>query len=242
MKEKKLPENDVFEDERVRPLRRSGWLATRPLEVQKAILQIGKIQIFPSGKYLYHVGDPPRQMYGIAEGQLEMIFPVHGRSDLVVHTAGKGSWFAHPAVLADQRMATSARTLYRTVALVISQDRLFDFLERHPQYNREFFSMLHYTRRVAQDLLTEAISFSSTERVARRIAFLFEADREEFQSGKFKISQEKLASLLGLSATSVQRAIRILKSRNLIETGYGVITVLDIEGLFNFIKDSETEK
>ena len=216
MKEKKLPENDVFEDERVRPLRRSGWLATRPLEVQKAILQIGKIQMFPSGKY--------------------------GRSDLVVHTAGKGFWFAHPAVLADQRMATSARTLYRTVALVISQDRLFDFLERHPQYNREFFSMLHYTRRVAQELLTEAISFSSTQRVARRIAFLFEADRKEFQSGKFKISQEKLASLLGLSATSVQRAIRILKSRNLIETGYGVITVLDIEGLFNFIKDSETEK
>ena len=242
MKEKKLLEKDVFEDERIRPLRLSGWLATRPLEVQRAILQIGNIQIIQSGEYLYRIGDPPRRMYGIAQGQLEMIFPVQEGSDLVVHTVGKGSWFAHPAVLADERMATSARTVCRTVALVISQDRLFDFLDSNPQYNREFFSMLHYTRRVAQDLLTEALSFSSTERVARRIVFLFEADREEFQSGIFKLSQEKLGGLLGLSPASVQRAIRILKSRSLIETGYGMITVLDIEGLSKFIRDFETQK
>lgn len=225
--------DETIIDDRLSPLRESGWLSTRPREIQDAILQLGLVRDYPTGTMLYRAGDPPNRMFGIAKGRLEMIFPVQGRPDVSVHGAGPGAWFAHPAVLARDRMTTSARTVRPTTALVINQRDLFAFLDRQPQFHQEFYSMWNYTRQVSQTLLAEALAFTGVERVARRLAYLAETGERD-EDGSIDHSQEEIARLLGLSPATVQRAVRRLKSEVLIETRYGTIRVLDAAGLAGF--------
>lgn len=174
-------------------------------------------------------------MFGIAEGRLEMIFEARNATDLLVHSAGPGAWFGHPAVLAGDVMTTSARTAVPTVALVILQQDLYRFLERQPQFNREFFSMLNYTRKVGQALLTEALTHTGVERLAHRLAYLAETG-ETGSDGQILHSQEELGRMLGLSPATVQRAIRRLKSEALIDTSYGSIRILNPHGLKRFVE------
>jgi CRP-like cAMP-binding protein len=224
---------ETITDDRLSPLREKGWLSTRPREIQDAILGLGLVRDYPSGVFLYRAGDPPNRMFGIAKGRLEMIFPVQGRPDVSVHGAGPSAWFAHPAVLAGDRMTTTARTVRPTTALVINKRDLFAFLERKPQFNREFYSMLNYTRQVGQSLLAETLAFTGVERVARRLAYLAETGDLD-RDGSIGHSQEEIACLLGLSSATIQRAVRRLKSEALIETRYGAIRVLDATGLGAF--------
>jgi len=84
-------------------LARRGWLAEIDPQLRAALIDAGRIIEFRRGEALYHPGDEPGGMYGVAEGGI--VLSTLGRDDLPVagHIVRPCSWFGYGSVFDRQR-------------------------------------------------------------------------------------------------------------------------------------------
>jgi CRP-like cAMP-binding protein len=74
-------------------------------------------------------------------------------------------------------------------------------------------------------LLAEVLSLTPRARVARLLLRLADTD------GVVEVNQEELARLLGMTRSSIRRAIGSLVDVGLISAGYGRLRIVDHDGL-----------
>ena len=71
-------------------------------------------------------------------------------------------------------------------------------------------------------------------RVARTLAALFNPHLYPVTEAHIQISQEELGYLAGASRQRVNRALQVLAGAGLIKVDYGLVTVLDLNGLMRY--------
>jgi CRP-like cAMP-binding protein len=202
-----------------------GWLSRQPAAFQAAIAGLGRWREFEPGEVIFVAGDEPDGMYGLAQGVLEISFPLVGDEEVVVHRAEPGFWVGEGAILADQARfitlvaATTARILF------LPRAGLLRMLEAHPRRWRAFHEQSVTNTVLTATLLAEVLSLTPRARVARLLLRL--ADGE----GVVQVNQEDLARLLGMTRSSIRRAISSLVDVGLISAGYGRLRIVDHDGL-----------
>lgn len=75
---------------------------------------------------------------------------------------------------------------------------------------------------------------SSPMRASRALAALFNPHLYPNSDPHIQISQEELGYLAGASRQRVNRALQVLGKAGLIKVDYGLVTVLDLDGLQRF--------
>jgi CRP-like cAMP-binding protein len=219
--------DQLREADRVRlgKLAEVGWLSRQPVEFQAAIARLGRWREFEPGEVIFVAGDEPDGMYGLAEGVLEISFPLVGEEEVVVHRAEPGFWVGEAAILAGQARfitllaATAARILF------IPRVGLLRMLEADPRRWRAFHEQSVNNTVLTATLLAEVLSLTPRARVARLLLRLAGED------GVAAASQEDLARLLGMTRSSIRRAVGSLVEGGLISTGYGKLCIVDRDGL-----------
>jgi CRP-like cAMP-binding protein len=94
-------------------------------------------------------------------------------------------------------------------------------LAEEPRFWAPFYDLSMQSSRIAVTLLAEALSLSPRARVARVLLRLAGAD------GAVPGSQEDLGRLLGMTRSSVRRALASLIEIGAVESGYGRLSVRD---------------
>ncbi|MCL5776139.1 Crp/Fnr family transcriptional regulator [Limibaculum sp. FT325] len=181
-------------------------------------------------------------MFGLIDGRLDMILPAPDGREIVVHLSTPGNWFAETTTLSRATIKAACRVAsQRALVLALRDVDLFALLDREPWLHRDFYALSNEKRTIVQDLLVEALTFTGLERVAQRLAYLH-AKKRLWPEGHVEISQDGLAEMVGVSAPTVQRALRAFRRRGLIETRYGGIRIIDANGLAAFRQhDGEPE-
>jgi CRP-like cAMP-binding protein len=207
------------------PLARVGWLSRQPPEFQSAIARLGRWREFKAGEVIYLYGDEPDGLYGLAEGVLEMSLPLVGEEEVVVHRAEPGFWIGEAAILAGQTRfitliaATAARVLF------LPRVELQRMIDADPRHWRAFYEQSVTNQVLAVTLLAEVLSLTPRARVARLLLRL--ADGDDVVKG----NQEDLARLLGMTRSSIRRALGSLVDTGIVSSGYGKLVIEDRAGL-----------
>ncbi|MFZ0134180.1 MAG: Crp/Fnr family transcriptional regulator [Desulfobacterales bacterium] len=205
-----------------------GWLSRQPAAFQAAIAGLGRWREFEPGEVIFVAGDEPDGMYGLAQGVLEISFPLVGDEEVVVHRAEPGFWVGEGAILAEQARfitllaATTARILF------LPRAGLLRMLEADPRHWRAFHEQSVANTVLTATLLAEVLSLTPRARVARLLLRL--ADGE----GAVEVNQEDLARLLGMTRSSIRRVIGSLVDDGIVSSGYRRLVVEDrgrLEGL-----------
>ena len=199
----------------------AGLTLFADLEAQQLeqIAQRVQRRTFALGVTLFHQDMPGTMMYMIETGSVRVISIGRTGQELTLNVLGPGEIFSELSILDGQQRSATAITLVPTVVWLLSQADLNEFMSKYPPVNQAMIQILvERVRATARRL--EAMTFQD---VLGRLAFelLSLADRsgQPYEQGieiTIPLTQVDLASMVGATRESVNKAVSVLRSKELI--------------------------
>jgi CRP/FNR family cyclic AMP-dependent transcriptional regulator len=194
----------------------------------------GRERHYDTNLALFHEGDDAGSVIVLLAGRAKITLLSSSGREVIVAVRGPGDLLGELAALIDAPRSATVVTIEQVDALIVSGSAFAAFLERNPRV------ALVILRIVADRLLyaeVQEVQFATHDvvgRVAHRLAELTERYGVASAEGivlDVPLSQEELASWTGASREAVNKALQVLRSLHMIETGRRRLTVLDAEGL-----------
>jgi CRP-like cAMP-binding protein len=203
------------------PLAELGWLASQSKAFRDLIAALGRWVVYPKGRILYGAGDDPDGLYGLGEGALELTLPLVGDEPVTIHRAEPGFWIGESALLARTSRLLSIEAAIESRVFRVPAAAIRTLVAERPQVWHAFYELSHLNSSLAVHLLAEALSLTPRARLARHLLRLSD------DAGRVRARQDELARLIGMTRSSLQRALAALEEAGAIRRGYAGVTVLD---------------
>ena len=176
------------------------------------------------GTHLFKEGESASSAYLVESGEVDIYRTSSGKRTVVARV-GPGSVLGDIAMFGGGTYLSSARAVGRVAAYRFHRDRLIPELAKHPAVCMRWLvaglRQLEETQRRVIHLMRKT--------VLAQVADLL--GEEGKPSGEVRLSQESMATLLGVSRQTVNESIARLKELGAIETGYRLVDILDVEML-----------
>jgi CRP/FNR family cyclic AMP-dependent transcriptional regulator len=187
---------------------------------------------FALGITLFHQDMPGMMLYMIESGNVRVVSIGRTGQELTLNVLGPGEIFGELSILDSRLRSATAITLSPTVVWLLSQADLREFMSKYPPVNQAMIQILvERVRTVARRL--EAMTFQDVlGRLAYELLSLADRSGQPSERGieiSIPLTQVDLATMVGATRESVNKAVSILRSKELI----------DIDGMCWFIKDSQ---
>jgi CRP/FNR family cyclic AMP-dependent transcriptional regulator len=198
-------------------------------QLEQIALRVNR-RTFALGITLFHQDMPGTMMYMIESGSVRVISIGRTGQELTLNVLGPGEIFGELSLLDGQQRSATAITLAPAVVWLLSQVDLKEFMNKYPPVNQAMLRILvERVRATARRL--EAMTFQD---VLGRLAFeLLSLAERSGQPGDMGIeitiplTQVDLATMVGATRESVNKAVSILRSKELI----------DVDGTRWFLQD-----
>jgi CRP/FNR family transcriptional regulator, cyclic AMP receptor protein len=186
-----------------------------PEDAVRAVLTIARRRTFGRGEVVFHRGDPANALHLISSGRfaVRITTPLGDTATLAVR--GRGDAFGELALVSEkaERSAT-VQALEAAETRSVLRDDFEQLRRQHPSVDSILVAILADRVRKLSEQLTEAYYLSADERVLRRLA-----DLAALYDGSVPLPQEALAELAGTSRATVNRVLRGLEERGVVELG-----------------------
>jgi CRP-like cAMP-binding protein len=213
------------------PLDGVGWLAEQPEALRSAIARSARWRRFEAGQFLYQAGDAACGLYGLAEGALDITFPLVAEEPVTVNRAEIGFWIGDSAELSETPRLVSVAASAPSRVLHVPGPALRRILAERPEHWRALYRLSARNTETAVRLLSEALALTVRARVARRLLALAGED------GDVAITQSDLAKLVGVTRATLQRCLSSLEAEGALRRGYGAVSVRDAARLAAFVEE-----
>ena len=194
----------------------------------------GRERHYDANVALFHEGDDAGSVIVLLAGRAKLTVPSSSGREVIVAVRGPGDLLGELAALVEAPRSATVATIEPVDALIVAGSAFASFLERNSRV------ALVILRLVAERLLyadLQQAQFATHDvvgRVAHRLVELTERFGVESEEGivlDVPLSQEELAGWTGASREAVNKALQVLRSLHMIETGRRRFTVLDADGL-----------
>jgi CRP-like cAMP-binding protein len=207
--------------DRLGVLAHMGWLSRQPADLQAHAARLGRWRIYDAGEVVYLAGDAADSMVGLGEGILEVTFPLVSDEPVVIHRAEPGFWTGEMSIVSGQARIISIAAATRVRVFILPGAGIRRLLAEEPRHWPSFYELSLSSSLTAITLLAEALALSPRARVARILLRLAGDD------GSVPGSQEDLGRLLGMTRSSVRRALTSLIDLGAVQSGYGRLSLRD---------------
>ena len=193
---------------------------------------------FAPGVTLFHQDMPGTMLYMVELGSVRVISIGRTGQELTLNVIGADEIFGELSILDNQQRSATAITLAPTVVWLLSQSDLKEFMRKFPSVNQAMIQILvKRVRATAQRL--EAMTFQDVlGRLSYELLSLAERSGQPSQSGieiSIPLTQVELATMVGATRESVNKAVSILRERKLIDMDGTRWFILDPAGMQNIL-------
>ena len=205
------------------------------------------IKEFRSGEYLKTMGKAHSQIFYIISGMAYLSLHTDDGKEKIVHFNGDGA--ITPLYKGMEKftveLAVSIRASTHVKAYQFSLLQFRKLMDENPDLRDKMFS---YTVRKICLLLYESVNQLYNNTMTKTCNFLFLYFHNSMQNGKevsCKLSQEKLATAIGVSRVHASRVLRQLQEKGIVSVNRSNITLLNrekLQELCSFVlNEGETE-
>jgi CRP/FNR family cyclic AMP-dependent transcriptional regulator len=212
----------------IAPLDRVGWLASQPEDFRHWAQGVARWKTYSPGQFIYYAGDRSDGLHGLAEGGVDITFPMAGLEPIVVYRAEIGHWIGDNAELAEAPRLVSLMAAAESRMLHLPSRAIQSLLAERPDHWRAFYRLGATNVSLLATLLCEALALTVRARVCRRLLTLAEASQVA------AITQDDLARILGVTRSTLRRTLTDLADRGAIKLRYRKLHVLDPAVLAEF--------
>jgi CRP/FNR family transcriptional regulator, cyclic AMP receptor protein len=223
--------SDLSDRERARAfLAATGWLADRPADFARAVLDLGTVRHFDAGEVFNFSGDVEAGIWAIAAGQAFGRSGMNGPKAGISNVLLPGDWAGTGPIFGHARIGDCFARVPTTILLVPYRG-LRRLLAEQPCWWEHMgelnFRILRGYGMLATDLLTR----DSRSRLAAVLLHATGLRKSGAGPGSVAASQEELGELSNLSRHPVGETLRRFAAHGLLTIGYGTVTVLDAPAL-----------
>lgn len=188
-----------------------------------------KRRYFTAGRTIFFQGDPGNVVYIIESGQVRIY--VHGEEgqEVSVVIYGPGDLFGEMSLLDRQPRSATATAMEDSVLLAMSADDFYRHLRQSHQLALNLMLALSTRLRETTQAIESLATLDVNRRLIRKLLQLAERQGIPTEKGiriRGRLTQQALASLISTSRESVNRALRALARKGLIDVRHGRIVLL----------------
>lgn len=187
---------------------------------------------YGEGEIVCSQGDPGDALYAVVSGRIRISSGAADGREIFLNIMEPGDSFGEIALLDGGTRTATAVAMVPSELVSLRRDHLFALLEREPQVALELLRLCGERLRWTSGLLEDAALLDAPARLAKRLLSLGQLHGERSGNGfTLRISQEDLASFLGVSRQAVNQQLQAWKARGLVGLGRGVVIVRDADAL-----------
>jgi CRP/FNR family cyclic AMP-dependent transcriptional regulator len=189
---------------------------------------------YDKGQLILHQGDPGESLFVVASGRVRIYTLSPEGHELSVYICDAGDFFGEMALLTGEPRSACAEAMQPTEVLVLHRQAFQQYLLANPA------AALHTIRALSRRLqhttasAGSLVSLSVTQRIARVLLDLAERYGLPQQEGvliDLDLSQEAIATLVGTTRESANRALAALREQGIVQVDRTCIRVLRPEAL-----------
>ncbi|MFZ5919018.1 MAG: Crp/Fnr family transcriptional regulator [Chloroflexota bacterium] len=202
-------------------------------EIQRLAADLKRRSV-AAGEAIFFQDDPGHAVYIIASGRVRIY--VHGEDgrEMSVAIYQPGDLFGEMALLDRQPRSATAEAMEHSVLLTMSAQDFFSHLRQSHQLTLNLMMALSHRLRETTQSMESLTTLDVNRRLIRKLLQLAGQQGLVKKDGihlRGRLTQQSLASLIGASRESVNRALRALARAGLIAVQHGRITILEPQEL-----------
>lgn len=189
---------------------------------------------FREGEAIFQQGDPGQMLYLVESGQVRIYVQDEEGQETSVTLCGPGDMFGELAVIDGLPRSASAVAMDRTVVHILSRDRFREHMRRSPQLALNFMKTLSVRVRYSTQQVSSLTLLDTPGRLARKLLELARDHGQVEPTGvriNLTLTQSDLASLIGATRESVNKALGAFRRQGLILTQPGHIIIVEPDAL-----------
>lgn len=220
--------------QRVALLRETELFGQLDEETLDKLAERAGYQAFKKGRTVFVQDEPGARLFIIEHGVVKLLVRSRSGESIELVRHGRGAVLGELALLDGGPRSASAETVEPTALLSLARDVLFELLRSEPHVAEALLrGLAGIVRRTTLDLA--ALAFLDLEgRVARQILALSYgpvASVENAVASSRRITQTEFAQMVRGTRQTVNRTLRSLERRGLIELTDGGVEIKDWNGL-----------
>jgi CRP/FNR family cyclic AMP-dependent transcriptional regulator len=204
-----------------------------PSEDVRELLSVARRRRFDHHEVVFHEGDPADSLHLVGKGRFGVQLRTPLGDDVLLDLCGPGDVFGELALVGPEP-APRAATVYALEPAETHCVYRADFgrlRDRYPSIDRALVALLgEQLRRTSQRLL-EAHYVDVNRRVMRRLNDLVRAYSDGDDQVTIPLTQDEVSTLVGATRPSVNKVLRELEARGVLDLQRGRIVVLDAAAL-----------
>jgi CRP-like cAMP-binding protein len=189
---------------------------------------------YAAGETIFQQGDSGHALYLIETGKVRIFVQNEDGQELSVNVCGAGEVFGEMSVIDELPRSASAEAMEPTALLRLTRDQFREHLRRSPQLALAFMKSLSALLRRSTRELDNLTLATVPTRLARKLMELTDKHGQPEPGGvrvAIPLTQSELASMLGATRESVNKALRRFRQRGLIRWEQSQIVIVDVAEL-----------
>ena len=197
---------------------------------------------YAGGETIFHQGDPGNAVYVVASGRVRIYVPTEEGQEVSVVFYGPGGMFGEMALVDQKPRSATAQAMEDTVVWAMNGTHFYRHLRENYQVALNLMQLLSRRLRATTDHVRAMASLDVSRRTIQALLDLAHqqgrATPEGIRLGR--LTQQDLASLIGTSRESVNRALRALARKGLVAVLQGQIVVCRPEELTELLGEESS--
>lgn len=197
---------------------------------REAITAVARSRVFRGGVTLCIQGEPSTHVFILVSGWVKAITATDDGREILEALRGEGDVIGEIAGQVTGYRTATVQAIGPVRTLIVGAEQFGEFLDARPVAARAHRRATAEHQRQAQESHRNHVQSSGPRRLACLLLDL--AEHDDDSSGQvlataLPLSQEELASLIGVSRSTVTRALHDWRSRRIIQTNQRQIAILD---------------
>jgi CRP/FNR family transcriptional regulator, cyclic AMP receptor protein len=208
------------------------WLGRWPEEVRRQLAETATLKSYPDGTLLHKANCQLTEMWVVAQGALELrLEGGNGKRSILSYTQPGGE-LGFKCVLAENKPTYDVFTYGYTSLVRIGGKTLMEVFKSRPELLWTWVEVFSRQLQKASDYIAHITTSTVRQRLAHQLYVMID-DAPGVQDAKInvKLSQERLASILGTSRQDVNREFGWLRAQGIVSYRAGRISILDLKRL-----------
>ena len=213
-------------------LERSTLFRGLPAASIERVAALATQRHYRAREIVFSQGDAGDAIYAVVAGRIRISAGTADGREMSLNIMEPGDTFGEIALLDGGSRTATATATESSELVAIRRDHFFALLEREPRVALELLKLCGERLRWTSDLVEDAALLDAPARLAKRLLSLGALHGEHGTTGTtLRISQEDLATFLGVSRQVVNQHLQAWKSQGWVELGRGSVTVRNEEAL-----------
>ena len=194
----------------------------------------GRERAYGANVAVLHEGDDAGSVIVLLSGRAKITAVSSAGREVIIAVRGPGDLLGELAALIEAPRSSTVTTMEPVEALIVAGSAFSAFLERNPRVALVILRMVAGRLLYADLQQAQFATHDVVGRVAHRLVDLTERFGVAGDEGiviDVPLSQEELAGWTGASREAVNKALQLLRSLHVIETGRRRFTVVDADAL-----------